>query len=61
MSLAKSGSIIVQQDLLLTDSVQQITVEPSSAMNSGGPNGRAQKATSPFYLVEQTSLQLRWN
>lgn len=39
VSLAKRGSIVVQQDLLLTDSIQQIIVEPSSAVNSGGPNG----------------------
>lgn len=55
VSLAKRGSIFVQQDLLLMDSVQQIIVEPSAAMNSGGPNGLAQKTTLAF-LPSRTDI-----
>lgn len=48
MSLAKRGSIFVQQRLLLTDSIKQIIVEPFAAMNSGGSNGQAQKTILAF-------------
>lgn len=55
MALAKGGSIFVHQDLLLTESIQQIIVEPSSAMNNGGPDGQAQK-TVPALLPSRTVI-----
>lgn len=55
MALAKGGRIFVHRDLLLTESIQPTILEPSSAIDNGGPNGQVQK-TTPAFLPNRTII-----